>query len=472
MRTLIKPLSYLVALLLVVGGFGLMTRGNGEDETYEITAYFTKAIGLYPNSDVDVLGVPVGKIKSVEPTGTRVKVVMEINEGQKIPADAFAQIVPISLISDRYIQLAPPYDSGPALQEGDVLDVDRTQIPAELDDVFKQLKKLLDAIEPGGPGEPGALGDLIVALNDTLEDREDDLRGTLTNASDLTRTLAQNQEYITGLLTNLDQLFDTLGDRAGSIGEFNKNFALVLTALSESREDLQATLGNLASATEEVGRLVKHNRKTLGPDLEIGARLAATILKNRASVEKSLEWLPVVAIGLFAAHHPEPILATDVRDNASAKFECETLDTVPEPIREILAEQCRGITGQPGFALPQKERKLDCDKGVRQVTRELRRLEGISLPQVVLDEIMRPLKQHLKKIARGCRDLGDRLSDPGTFLQQVLEDVGGLPPIFGNDDDEASGNAAGSGATGMDIQSAGDVTAWLSGFLGFLGWGS
>ncbi len=471
MNNLIKPLSYLVAVLLIAGGVGLKTRGNEEDETYEITAYFTKAIGLYPNSDVDVLGVPVGKIKSVEPVGTRVKVVMQVNDTQKIPADAFAQIVPISLISDRYIQLAPPYTSGPSMAEGDVIDVDRTQIPAELDDVFKQLKKLLDAIEPGGPGEPGALGDLIVALNDTLEDREDDLRGTLTSASDLTRTLADNQQYIAGLLTNLDDLFDTLGDRAGTIGSFNRNFALVLTALAESRRDLQDTLANLATATEQVGRLVKRNSHTLGPDLEIGARIAATILKNRASVEQSLRWLPVVAIGLFVANHPDPVDATDVNDNANAKFECEALDTIPEPIREIIKEQCRAITGEPA-ALPGHDDSLDCDKGVRQVARQLRRLEGISLPQVVLDEIMRPLRRHLKKLARRCRDLGDRLNDPGTFLQQILEQVGDLPPILSDDEDGASGTAAGSAASGTDIQSAGDITAWFKGFLGFLGWGS
>ena len=54
----------------------------------------------------------------------------------------------------------------------------------------KQLKKLLDAIEPGKEGEPGALGDLIVQLNRTLRNRERDLQGTLITGAELTGTLS------------------------------------------------------------------------------------------------------------------------------------------------------------------------------------------------------------------------------------------------------------------------------------------
>ena len=47
------------------------------------------------------------------------EVTMYIDSKYKVPADAFAQIVPISLISDRYVQLAPAYTgTGPTLNDG------------------------------------------------------------------------------------------------------------------------------------------------------------------------------------------------------------------------------------------------------------------------------------------------------------------------------------------------------------------
>ena len=139
MERFIKPLAGLIALLMVGGGARLVLRAN-KTGTYTVTAYFEKAIGLFPNSDVDVLGVPVGTVTAVDPQGPTVKVTMEISDEHKVPADAFAQIVPISVIADRFIQLHPPYTDGDVLPDGAVLGVDRTQIPAELDDVFKQLK--------------------------------------------------------------------------------------------------------------------------------------------------------------------------------------------------------------------------------------------------------------------------------------------------------------------------------------------
>lgn len=265
MQRYIKPLAIFVAILLVGGGIGLVLRSNNEG-TYTVTAYFEKAIGLFPNSDVDILGVPVGKVRAVDPEGSRVKVVMEISSRYKVPADAFAQIVPISVIADRFVQLHPPYTGGDVMADGAVLGTDRTQIPAELDDVFKQLKKLLEAIEPGANGEPGALGDLVVALNDAVGDRAADLKGTVVNTAALTGALSDAQTDLSDLLVNLDNLFSKLAQRAGSIGSLNKNFALVVSALAESRDDLEGTLANLADMTGEVGRVLKTHRSQLGGD--------------------------------------------------------------------------------------------------------------------------------------------------------------------------------------------------------------
>ena len=173
MQRFIKPLAIVVAVLLVAGGSGLLLRSDkaehlhghrllreGDRPLRELRRRHPRR----PGRQGDAASSPQG----THGQGRRWRSPTEY----KVPADAFAQIVPISVISDRYVQLHPPYTGGPVLEDGAVLEIDRTQIPAELDDVFKQLKKLLDAIEPGEEGEPGALGDLIVALNEALDDRE------------------------------------------------------------------------------------------------------------------------------------------------------------------------------------------------------------------------------------------------------------------------------------------------------------
>ncbi|HYO61573.1 MAG TPA: MCE family protein [Actinomycetota bacterium] len=481
---LVKPLAVVVALLLAGGVYAITGGLDKKDDTYRVTAYFTKAIGLFENSDVTVLGVAVGKVTNVEPVGTRVRVDMDISKEHMVPANASAQIVPISVISDRYVQLDPPYTGGETLPDGAVLDVDRTKIPAELDDVFLQLKKLLEAIEPGKEGEPGALGDLVVQLDRTLAGHEQDLRGTLIHGARLTDTLADAEEDISGLLINLDEMFETLATRAGSFGELNRNFALVMAALAESRDDLHGTLANLGTMTEEVGDLIKDNRGLLDQDLARIARITRTVLKNRASVKESLAWLPVVGEGLMRAYNPNPVDATDVRDNATQRVECEVLDTIPDgPIKDALEEICRQETGeppddQPVFTPPPRslpELKLDCDEGVRKVKRQIRRLGRMSIDDEVRDEILEPLSKKLKKLAKKCRELGQAIDDE--LLDRLkeltgdadLDDLDDLEDLDLDDLENLTGNAAGAAAVPEEEQAGESGGGWIDGLLDFVG---
>jgi phospholipid/cholesterol/gamma-HCH transport system substrate-binding protein len=414
---------------------------------------------------------------------------MEIDDKYKIEksAETFAQIVPISVISDRYIQLGPVYESGEFLQNGDVLDTDITQIPAELDDVFKQLKKLLDAIEPGKKGEPGALGDLIVQLNRTLKDREQDLRGTLIHGAALTSTLSDAQDDISGLLVNLDNLFSRLATRANSIGELNNNFAVVMTALAESRSDLQGTLKNLADMTQEVGDLAADHGDRLGKDLKLAGRITSTIVDNRASVEESLRWLPVVGKGVSNAYHPPPNSDVDVRDNAQARLECKILDPLPDsPAKDALKELCKQETGEPGTAPTtttaplEEEKPFDCNKGIRKVSKQLTKLEHVGLPKDALDEIIKPFRMRLKALKKACKELGGIIQDPSSILDDLpkvpnLDDItGGIPgapDVDVSDLPDLNGQAAGTdGVATTDEPSAWDgFRGWVGGFLGFLG---
>ena len=486
MRKLVKPLATVVALLLAAGVYAVTGGLDKKDETYRITAYFTKAIGLFENSDVTVLGVAVGKITNVEPAGTRVRVDMEISKDRPVPVNATAQIVPISVISDRYVQLEPAYTGGRTLPDGAVLDVDRTRIPAELDDVFLQLKKLLEAIEPGKEGEPGALGDLVVQLDRTLSGHEEDLRGTLIHGARLTDTLADAEEDISGLLVNLDQMFSTLATRAGSFGELNRNFAAVVAALAESREDLHGTLANLGTMTEEVGALIKENRSLLDRDLARAAKITRTVLDNRASVKESLAWLPVVGEGLMRAYNPNPIDATDVRDNATQRIECEILDTIPDgPIKDALEEICKSETGEPpsdepAFTEPRTlpEMKLDCDDGVRKVRRQIRRLGRMAIQDGAKDDILEPLTKKLKKLAKKCRELGQAIDEE---LLDRLKELTGDVDLDDLDDlkdldlddlglDGLKGNAAGAAVVPEEGNGAGEeASGWIDGLLDFVG---
>ena len=75
-----------VALAVVVATFAVWPRIL---ETH-VTVMFSRAVGLYPGSEVRVLGVPIGTVTAVTPMGDHVAVELEYDSAIKVPASASA----------------------------------------------------------------------------------------------------------------------------------------------------------------------------------------------------------------------------------------------------------------------------------------------------------------------------------------------------------------------------------------------
>src|ERR1700682_5370560 len=80
-----------------------------------VVAYFPETLALYPGDRVQIMGVPVGAIDSIEPAGDKMKVTFHYASKYKVPATASASILNPSLVASRTIQLSPPYTGGPAM---------------------------------------------------------------------------------------------------------------------------------------------------------------------------------------------------------------------------------------------------------------------------------------------------------------------------------------------------------------------
>ncbi len=79
-------LAVTLVVLLAVGVYLVWPNRGGQ----KIVAYFTTAVGLYPGDEVRVVGVPIGRIDSIEPRATDVKITMTLDDGIKVPTDARA----------------------------------------------------------------------------------------------------------------------------------------------------------------------------------------------------------------------------------------------------------------------------------------------------------------------------------------------------------------------------------------------
>ncbi|HET7739115.1 MAG TPA: MlaD family protein, partial [Mycobacterium sp.] len=102
-----RNLLAIALVVLGVGGTVVLLRGTERINRTHVVAYFENSNGIYAGDDVRIVGVPVGRIESIEPQPTAVKVSLWFDSKYKVPADAKAAILSPTLVTARSIQLTP-----------------------------------------------------------------------------------------------------------------------------------------------------------------------------------------------------------------------------------------------------------------------------------------------------------------------------------------------------------------------------
>jgi len=75
---------------------------------YQVTAEFDNISGLKAGAAVEVAGVEVGRVESIQVTsGDRAKLVLRMEPGLKIHDDAIASIRTKGIIGDKFVKLSP-----------------------------------------------------------------------------------------------------------------------------------------------------------------------------------------------------------------------------------------------------------------------------------------------------------------------------------------------------------------------------
>lgn len=296
-----KRVVSILIVVAVVAGMTVAARafvGGGGAETYQVTADVAQAPNLFEGGRVMVRGVDVGAISRVEPRPDGVRLYIEIDEDVPIPAEATLSVVPITVISDRYVQFFPAYTSGPKMEDGTHIPIERTSIPAELDEVLEQLQGLLSALEPRPGEETGPLADLVTELDDALAGRSEELRGTLTGSAAVLENLADSESEIVQLIRNLDTTFIALADRASEIGIINERFQLVAESLLADQENLEGTIENLAYLSDQTASLFEESGDDLGSSFGRLERVLKAILKQQDELTAGIKWSNVIAEAL------------------------------------------------------------------------------------------------------------------------------------------------------------------------------
>ncbi|YCK39134.1 MCE family protein [Actinomadura sp. ATCC 39365] len=318
-----RRLAALLAVLALAAAYLLLRPVAG----VRAVAYFDAAVGLYPGSDVRVLGVRVGRVTAVSPAGAQVRVELALDAGRKVPAGAQAVIVARSLIADRFVQLTPPYRGGPVLQDGGTLG--RTRSPVEIDEALRGYDQLAAALAPpvspgpdspqAGPPRPGssrpgsggvaadergALARLLRVSAGTFGGQGETVGATVRGLSDAASVLAGDGDDLAQTVRDLATITGAMARDDARIRAFMKDLAGVSAQLDGEREELRAVLGQLSSTLTQVADFVEDNRGEIAANTRDLAHLTALLVRQRASIGTFLDTAPLALNNANNAYDP------------------------------------------------------------------------------------------------------------------------------------------------------------------------
>ncbi|WP_375001752.1 MCE family protein [Aeromicrobium sp. CTD01-1L150] len=301
MRTPTKIVGAVAATALVAGGLTwYLTQRPGT----ELEALFESTVGLYPGSDVQVLGVPVGTVTDVEPDGAVVRVSMELDRGQEVGAQTAAVVVAPTLVSDRFVQLTEPDRGGPTLASGTVLEPDRTAVPVEIDEMYESLTDIGKNLGPDGANADGALGELLDVAAENLDGQGAGINQMITEFGDAFGTLADSDDDLFATIANFSEFNDMLVSNDDSVAAVNRQFATVTDYLAEDREDLAGAIDELGSALAVLDDFIRDNRGKLKTSVDNLIGPTQVLTKQRRSLEEAVRLIPLALQNFLRAYDP------------------------------------------------------------------------------------------------------------------------------------------------------------------------
>ncbi|MEU5660230.1 MCE family protein [Streptomyces sp. NPDC047737] len=301
-RTRIIGIGAGLAVVAVAVGSGVTAMD--QQGTTTITAFFDRATGVYPGSDLRILGVKVGTVESVQPRGEEVRITLRLDEGVEVPADAHAVVVAPSLVADRYVQLAPAYTGGARLEDDAVLPAAGNATPIEVDQLYESITELSTALGPDGANADGALSGLLKTGSANLKGNGEAIGDSIEQFGKATKTLDKSSGNLFDTLSYLQTFTTMLKEKDGDVRVAEQQLNTVTGFLADDKENLGAALKELGTALGQVKGFIEKNRGALKKNVDLLVPLTQTLVDERASLAESLDTLPLAAGNVLNAYDP------------------------------------------------------------------------------------------------------------------------------------------------------------------------
>jgi phospholipid/cholesterol/gamma-HCH transport system substrate-binding protein len=262
---------------------------------YRVNVSFAEATQLATEADVRISGVPVGRVKTIEPdkeTGRSIVVIELDSQYAPLPSDARAILRQKTLLGETYVELTPGSEDAEAVADGGTLAESQVAPTVQLDEIFRSfdadtraafqtwMQEQAKGIADHGRDVNDALGNLApfaedaAELVDILNRQEGAVTSLVSNTGVVFEALTERDGQLRSLIENSNRVFQATAARDQQLKEafialptFERESARTLERLAEFSVDTDPLITQLRPAARELSPTLQ-DLGALSPDLE------------------------------------------------------------------------------------------------------------------------------------------------------------------------------------------------------------
>ncbi|MER6372783.1 MlaD family protein [Streptomyces mirabilis] len=262
---------------------------------YTVQADFADSGGIFPGAEVTYRGVPVGRVGTLQLTGSDgVSVALDIKDGTpRIPADTLAVVANRSAVGEQYVDLQPRTSHGPYLLDGSAIPRGSTRVPLPTTDLVLSLDRLVNSV---------GKDDLRVTVDElgkAFSGTGPNLSRLVDSGNALVESASESLPQTISLIEDSRKVLKTQSDQGSSIKSFAHDLSALTAQLKSSDGDLRKLIGNATPAAQQVNSLLKNISPRLSVLLANLISGGQVTLANLPGVEQSLVTFPALVAGSY-----------------------------------------------------------------------------------------------------------------------------------------------------------------------------
>ncbi|MCX2933999.1 MCE family protein [Mycobacterium sp. CVI_P3] len=312
------------------------------------SAYFAEAGGLQSGAPVQVLGLRMGEVSSVELDRGRVLVTFDVEKGVRLGDRSEAAIKTKSLLGAKFLEITNRGDG----DLSETIPLERTTAPYELPDALGDLSATISGLDTT------RVSDALDTLAHTFEGTAPDLKIAVAGVARFSQTLDVRDAQLRTLLANAKKATTVLAERSDQVVSLVATTNALLAQLRTQSSALEQISRNLSVFAQQLSGFIADNRTQLRPALD-KLNGVLTIVDNRKErVQQSIKYLNQYALSLGESVASGPFFKAYVANLLPGQFVQPFVDAAfsdlgLDPNVLLPSQRTDPQTGQPATpALP------------------------------------------------------------------------------------------------------------------------